>query len=159
MATPDTEELQRARQAAWRLLARRARSISELKDKLTERRFSSAVIRLTIEHLTSLGYLDDEAFARGRARYLMENRPMGRRRLTWELTQKGVEKALAEAAVEEAWEGRSERSVALSLAKRRLETYRGVPKVKAKRRLQGYLERRGFGLDVIIPLLRELFPD
>lgn len=159
MASPDAEELQRARQAAYRLLARRARSVSELKGKLSERRFSPSVVRLTIEYLTTLGYLDDAAFARGRARYLMENRPMGRRRLAWELAQKGVGKELAEEAVEEVWAGRSERSVALTLARRRMESYRGLPEAKAKRRLHGYLERRGFALDVIITVLRELFPD
>jgi regulatory protein len=131
--------------------------VSELKTKLAERRFSPSVISQTVEYLSSLGYLDDEAFARGRARYLMESKPMGRRRLAWELTQKGLGRKDVEAAVEEAWEGRSEQEVALEVASRRMASYRDLPETKAKRRLKGYLERRGFSAADIFSVMEEIF--
>lgn len=140
-------------------MSRRARSVAELEGKLAERRFSHEVIRQTVVYLSELGYLDDEAFARSRARYLMESRPMGRKRLAWELTRTGLDKRLVEATVVEAWEGRSERQVALALAKRRMEAYTNLPQLKAKQRLKGYLERRGFELSEIFSVLRELFSE
>lgn len=158
MSKPATDELKRARQAAFRLLARRARSVRELEDKLAERKFSPDAVRRTLEDLSSLGYLDDESFARGLARYLMESRPMGRRRLSWELARKGLERQVVEAAVEEAWEGRSERDVALEVASSRMASYRGLPDKKAKARLKGYLERRGFSAPDVFSVLEELFP-
>ena len=82
---------------------------------------------------------------------------MGRRRLAWELSQTGLGRALVEAVVEETWEGKSEREVALALARRRLASPKGVPEAKAKARLKGYLERRGFSSDDIFSVLDELF--
>jgi regulatory protein len=159
MAGSAPEELTKARNTAVRLLARRAHAVAELEAKLAKRRFAPSVIRQTIEHLCSLGYLDDGAFARSQARYLMEFRPMGRKRLAWELTRKGLDRSLVEKAVDEVWEGRSERSVALALAKRRLEAYRGLPLQKAKRRLKDYLGRRGFALEDIFSVLDEFFAE
>ena len=156
MAEPGLEELRKAREAAHRLLARRGRSVAEIKSKLAERRFSPAVIRRTVERLASVGYLDDAAFAHSHARYLMEARPMGRRRLSWELSRKGIEKGLVEEAVEEVWAGRSEREVAREVAMRRLEAYRGLDAPIVRRRLKGYLERRGFPHGDIVTILREI---
>ena len=156
MAEPGLEELRKARETAHRLLARRARSVAEMKSKLAERRFSPAVIRLTVERLASVGYLDDAAFARSHARYLMEARPMGRRRLSWELSRKGIEKGLVEEAVEEVWAGRSEQDVAREVAMRRLEAYSGLDAPTVRRRLKGYLDRRGFPYEDIVTILREL---
>lgn len=150
------EELVKARRVALRLLARRPCSVVEVEARLAERRFPPDVIRRTVDHLISLGYLNDEAFARGRARYLMETRPMGRRRLAWELVKKGVGKELAETSAGEAFSELSEREVALEVARRRLQSYRGLPRQKAKGRLKGYLERRGFSLSDIIAVVDEL---
>ncbi len=156
MAEPGLEEHRKAREAAHRLLARRGRSVAEMKSKLAERRFSPAVIHRTVERLVSVGYLDDDAFARSHARYLMEARPMGRRRLSWELSRKGIEKGLVEEAVEEVCAGRSEQEVAREVALRRLDAYRGLDALTVRRRLKGYLERRGFPHGDIVTVLREL---
>ncbi|MFQ5894012.1 MAG: regulatory protein RecX [Nitrospinota bacterium] len=158
MADPSPEELRKAREAAYRLLARRARSVAEIESGLAERRFSQSVIRQTVEHLAAAGYLDDGAFARAHARYLMEARPMGRRRLAWELSQKGLAESLVAEAVEEVWAGRSEHHVAREVAQRRLEAYRGLDGATIRRRLKGYLARRGFPYDAIRTVLAELLP-
>lgn len=83
---------------------------------------------------------------------------MGRRRMTWELRQKGVGKGLVEEAVEEVWEGRSELEVAKDVARRRLKAYRGLDAPTIRRRLKGYLERRGFPYGDIVEVVRELTP-
>lgn len=156
MKEDSNKAYQKAKDAAHRLLARRARSVAEMKSKLAERRFSPAVIRRTVERLASVGYLDDDAFVRSHARYLMEARPMGRRRLSWELSRKGIEKGLVEEAVEEVWAGRSEQDVAREVAMRRLEAYSGLDAPTVRRRLKGYLDRRGFPYEDIVTILREL---
>ncbi|MFQ6672799.1 MAG: regulatory protein RecX [Candidatus Tectimicrobiota bacterium] len=158
MADASAEELRKAREAAYRLLARRARSVAEIESRLAERRFSKPVIRATVEHLAASSYLDDGAFARAHARYLMEARPMGRRRLAWELKQKGLAESLVAEAVEEVWAGRSEPDVAREVARRRLEAYRGLDALTIRRRLRGYLERRGFAYETIIAVLTEVLP-
>ena len=59
-------------------------------------------------------------------------------------------------AVEEVWAGRSEREVAREVALRRLEAYRGLDAPIVRRRLKGYLDRRGFPYEDIVTILREL---
>ncbi len=156
MSDPTPEALRKALDAAYRLLARRAHSVAEIESKLADRKFSPVVISRAIDRLTSEGYLDDGAFARSFARHLMEHRPMGRRRMTWELRQKGVGKGLVEEAVEEVWAGRSELEVAKDVALRRLKAYRGLDAPTIRRRLKGYLERRGFPYGDIAEVVREL---
>lgn len=156
MSDPAPEALRKALDAAYRLLARRAHSVAEIETKLADRKFPTTLIHQTIDRLTSEGYLDDGAFARSFARHLMESRPMGRRRMTWELRRKGVGRGLVEEAVEEVWEGRSELEVAKDVARRRLEAYRGLDAPTIRRRLKGYLERRGFPYGDIAEVVREL---
>jgi regulatory protein len=152
------EELSRARQAALRLLARRGRSSKELSNRLKDKGFSPETIRQTIERLEELGYLDDLRLARSLARYLLETRPSGRKRLAWELAQRGFPKELIHEALEEAYQGLDERLLALEVARRRLETYRDLKPQAARRRLAGYLQRRGFATEDILSILEELFP-
>ena len=59
-------------------------------------------------------------------------------------------------AVEEVWAGRSEREVAREVAMRRLEAYRGLDETTVRRRLKGYLDRRGFPHGDIVEVVREL---
>ena len=57
-------------------------------------------------------------------------------------------------AVEEVWAGRSDREVAREVALRRLEAYRGLDETTVRRRLKGYLERRGFPHGDIVTIFR-----
>ncbi|MBI5378793.1 MAG: RecX family transcriptional regulator, partial [Nitrospirae bacterium] len=54
----------RARALAYRLLARCARSVREIEERLTRKGFDPPVIARTIAHLQAAGYLDDARFAR-----------------------------------------------------------------------------------------------
>ena len=159
MSKLPSDDFSQARKAALRLLARRARSVAEMEAKLAERSFSEEVICRTVERFKELGYLDDEAFARSLAGYLMESRPMARRRLAWELAKKGLDKRVVEDVLQEIWAERSELEVARAVARRRLAAYGGLEPAKAKRRLKGYLERRGFASSDIFTILGELLDD
>ncbi len=57
-------------------------------------------------------------------------------------------------AVEVVWAGRSEQEVAREVALRRLEAYRGLDETTVRRRLKGYLDRRGFPHGDIVTIFR-----
>ena len=73
--------------------------------------------------------------------------PRGRRRLKDELRQKGVDREVVEQALEEA--ELDEYPAALELARKRLPSLRGDEPLAQRRRLAGFLQRRGYGWDVV----------
>jgi regulatory protein len=93
--------LARAKAKALRLLAARPRTAPEVRERLERAGFGPEVSAV-IEWLSGLGYLDDEAYARDRARRLVAPGGMGPRLAEARLTAAGIPLALARRAVSEA---------------------------------------------------------
>ena len=149
-----------AREAALRLLAVRPRSAAELARRLRMKGYGPEVAEEVIGRLRELGMIDDAAFAGMLARDRVRLRPQGARRLASELRQKGVDEETARAAIRETLEG--EETDERALARRAAEKWRpraGEEPERARRRLHGYLARRGFDGDVIREVLDETLPD
>lgn len=148
----------RARERALRLLARRPRSIAEVRSRLMRHRIPRETLRAVIADLTAEGYLDDLAFAKSWVTARLAARAYGIRRLRWELQQKGVataviDQAVREAGADEDLAGAQERS-ASALAQRRLRAYRRLAPDQQARRIAALLERRGFSPSTIIRTVR-----
>src|SRR5262245_43771008 len=96
------DEIGRATESALGLLARRPRSVREIRDRLRQKGYGPATIDRAIEKLEGWNYVDDNEFAR----YWVENRsthkPRGHRLLEQELRQKGVDRELVKEAIAEA---------------------------------------------------------
>jgi SOS response regulatory protein OraA/RecX len=87
----------------------------------------------------------------------MASRPSGRRALTWELRQKGLDAetvADAAATVDDA----SEREGAMAAARSRLGRLAGADRREARRKMTAFLQRRGFAWDTIHGILDEILP-
>ena len=152
----DEKELKRARNAAYRYLTIRARSRAEVEKKLRDREYPADIIRSVIDYLLSMGYLDDASFARQWAASRMRVRGLGRRRIEQELRQKGIEEFVLRDVVHGLFDETAEIDIARKEAEKKLRTLaRFEPEVR-KRRLAGYLERKGFPTGVIRTLLRSL---
>jgi regulatory protein len=80
-----------------RLLARRAHSRAELRRKLARRGYEAEEVQGALARLEELGYLDDAAFATGHVR--RRSRSLGPLALAAELSERGVERSLASAAL------------------------------------------------------------
>jgi regulatory protein len=140
-------------------LARRARSRAELGRWLKEKEFTPAEIEPTLDRLTDLGLLDDLAFARGFARTrLGPGRGFGPRRVAAELARRGVARGVVDAVLAElaAESGVTEREAIRAVAEKKLRGMRGVDTEAQRRRLYGFLARRGFGMREIADVVREL---
>jgi regulatory protein len=162
----DERELDRLRDAAaglavfdkaLELLAVRPRSVRELRTRLTRHGVGEAHVAWAIARLTSLGYLNDADYAREVAHVKMVQGGMSKRRLQQELFRRGVARTEADAAIQETLEAHEvdERGAALAAARRRLAALRNVEPDVRRRRLHGFLARRGYEYDVIADVLRE----
>lgn len=122
-------------------ISRRALTERELRDRLA-RQFEPDEIDLAVVRLTDLGYLDDQRRA---VEYVEARRERyGSRRLRQDLARRGIPRN----AVEAATDGLDEAAVAIEIARRRLPSLRALDEPQQRRRLYGYLQRRGFGHEV-----------
>ena len=150
-------ETEQAYQAAVRLLAARARSVQEVIQRLRRKGLRPDAVDRAVGRLESSGVLDDREFARGFARSRAE-RGYGRGRILADLSAKGIERRVAERAVDEVLdEGEDDRLARIErLARKRAGQLEGLaPEVKF-RRLVGYLARRGHGGAEVFHLIRRV---
>jgi regulatory protein len=146
--------LKRARNSAYRYLTIRPRSCVEVERKLQDREFPPDIVSSVIDYLIKLGYLNDEQFARQWAASRVRSRGFGRRRLEQELRSKGVSSVTIKETLGALFEDAPEAEVARKEADKKLRTLtRFGPEVR-RRRLAGFLERKGFSSEIIRTILR-----
>jgi regulatory protein len=149
---------QGAREMALRLLQRRLRSRVELEAALTRRGVPVEAVVAVVADLRRSGWIDDRRFARGWIRDRLALRPAGARRLRFELRRKGVGAQVIAEALAELLPGEMEGDLALAQARACMGRLRALPPAAVRRRLAGWLARRGYPADVIVTTLRVLLP-
>lgn len=147
----EKEEEHKVLEKALRYLSFRNRSVKELQTFLLGKGYDSQVVFRTLTRLEEVGLLDDRAFAKAWVEGRAKTKGMGGRLLEQELRQKGVKKEIIREAVEGLGD---EEERALSLARARAERLKGLDNETAKRRLAGFLRRRGFSSDVVYEIVR-----
>ncbi|MFW6089035.1 MAG: regulatory protein RecX [Gemmatimonadota bacterium] len=145
---------------ALELLSFRARSESELERRILRAGHAPSAAASALRRCRELGYIDDRAFALAHVRDRLRLRPKGRRALRSELYRKGVDGDLAEAAIDEAFAelGIDETALARRLAGKRVKALGRLETETARRRLTGYLVRRGFSPPVVRAAVAEALP-
>jgi regulatory protein len=153
------ELIAKAKDRALTLLDYRPRSRAEITRRLKQAGYSEDVIQAVTARLEGLGLIDDAQFSQSWVNHrVISVKPMGKRRIMWELRQKGVANDVAEKALSSI-DDDAEYKAALESATRRWEKDSN-PDLSAKRRkLIGYLQRQGFGWDTINRAVSGLTPD
>ena len=156
------EEVQKALDSALLLLEVRARAKREIETRLTQKGYEEGIIEQVIEKLVRLELINDAQFAAAWVEAKTRvggNRPVGRRRLSSELYAKGVAKDQIAEAV-----GIVSNSDELVLARaaaakkvRTVPTDRDLLQAE-RRKLMGFLQRRGFGWETVKQVTRESLP-
>jgi regulatory protein len=154
-ALKELDETAKAVDSAIRLLTSRPRSVREIRDRLRQKSYDDETIDRVIAKLRDWRYIDDDAFARYWVENREANRPRGRRLLEQELRQKGIDRETVAEAIEDA--EIDEHAGALEIARSKLRSYQDLEPAVAKRRLGGFLARRGYGYPTIKPVLDQLF--
>ncbi len=152
-AAADSRPAPDAWQTAVRLLALRSRSTEEVRRLLARRGFGPGETAAAIQRLTVARYLDDGAFARAWLAARVRQR-LGPARLARELRGKGVAEDVIAAALADVVEGSDPLEAAAEAARRKAASLAGLPRPVARRRLAGFLERKGFSADIIVALCR-----
>ena len=159
------ESHEEAREAALRILERRRRTRKEMERRLSEKRFSSEIIRTTLDRLQEVGLVNDREYARIFLRErLARRRAMGERLIRRQLGARGIAPAVIEEVLGELLQGESDStdSVDSEIERGRRALHElsrktaGVEAHTRRRRISAALVRRGFGYDLISQLLAEL---
>ncbi len=150
------DAVEAAYQKALHFISYRPRSEMEIRKRLVEKDIDEPVIEAVLERLKIAQWIDDQQFARTWVENRSAFRPRSHRMLCYELKQKGVEEenihqALLEAEDEPELAYQAGKSYARRLADLDQELFR--------KRLSGYLSRRGFTYGTIAPVLRRIWDE
>ena len=140
-----------------RLLAVRSHSEAELKRKLGARKIAEEKIGVAIAKARLEGYVNDGRFASEFARYGRDRKAWAPGRTRQELKQRGVASDLIEDAIREVFADSDLREQALELAKARVRRMSGDTESN-RRRLAGFLSRRGYSVSVCRDVVDEVAP-
>lgn len=145
---------------AVRMLSARPRSVAELRRLMLRKGLPIQEVDNAIERLIGVGYLDDTAFARHYARSKVLAAGFSRRRIEQELARRGVPRRTAENAVAYVFDDEAiDESTSLErMIVKRLRSMTGADEVTKRRRLFGFLARRGYHPEDIEAAIDRLGP-
>jgi regulatory protein len=133
---------------ATRFLAGRDRSAQEIQQHLAARGVSATRVKRILGRLRRYGYVDDRRYAQATAQRAA-SRGYGSERVRFELSAKGIDERLADAAVAAFYGG--EQELARAALARRFGPDRPPTGAKAAR----FLHSRGFPEDIVLAIVEE----
>ncbi len=99
LVPPGRSEEERAIDLAYKAVARRERTVAELRGWLERKRVEPDAMQAAVKELSEAGFLDDARYARRFAEDKQELEQWGRERIERELTRRGVATAHIDAAL------------------------------------------------------------
>ncbi len=140
------------------LLAARAYTVRNLRRKLAQKEFEAGAVEVVIERLLNSGLLDDRRFAVEFARQKAVVRGAAVRHVAQQLALKGIDRrtaldALDSVLVEEPVDTRAAME---RLGSRKLRSLVDLEATVQRRRLYGFLVRRGYDIDDVRAVVRKL---
>ncbi|WP_136514915.1 regulatory protein RecX [Geomonas edaphica] len=138
-----------------RLLTLRDHSEAELRKKLSSKGYEEGESEAAVARMKELGYQDDLRFARAFASSALRNGKGVGPRLKLELAKRGVAGPIVSQVLDELSGEYSERELLAQTIARRYPGFDpATASDKEKRRIVGYLQRKGFSLSAIFRELK-----
>lgn len=150
----DRKELEKARNTCFRLLKFRPRSEYELRLYLKKKKFSHEVIEEVTRSFLNNGLIDDSVFAKLWIESRIK-RPLGLRRIIFELKTKGISDDIINDATSKYGSSENEEKIVEELVSRKLKAMHGLDREKKKSRLWGLCLRKGFSKEVVYEVLNK----
>jgi regulatory protein len=138
----------RAENVSMHALTRRGMSRWELKKTLLSRELDADIVDAELDRLEGVGLLDDAALAETFVRTQHDRKGLGRGALTAELRRRHIDQEQIDAALEQV-DDDDEQSRATELAVKRAGQLSSYDLETAKRRLHGFLARKGYSSGVV----------
>jgi regulatory protein len=129
-------------------LTRRNMSVAEMAALLESREIDDEVAAAEIARLEAVGLLDDQALAETLVRTLRERKGLGKSAIASELRRRAIDPEVALGALDTE-DPDDELNRAIEVAHKRAAQLRSYDPATAKRRLYAYLQRRGYGGQVL----------
>ena len=149
------DEAMRAKNYALGLLRENIYSKTQMTQQLEREGFREQTINIIITELINSGHIRDRLFAEKWIQRRQKSNPRGRTVLKQELIDKGVDPQTAEQVLTEV-KTEDEARLALQIAQKRVKHYKRLPIHVAKRRLHGFLARRGFESEIILQVIENV---
>ncbi|HEX5773734.1 MAG TPA: regulatory protein RecX [Geomobilimonas sp.] len=150
------DQAQQAFAAALRILSRRDHSEAELRRKLGDRGYLDSVQDRVVARLKALGYLDDRRSARQWAESAVRSGRGFGPKLRMELTRRGFPSEIVEETLAGIAAHNDERDLVREILSRKFPAFDPLTASdRDRRRVMGYLQRRGFAAGVLFRMLRD----
>lgn len=144
------DDMQAAREYAFRYAARGIKSEKQYRDKMAEKKYLPASVDAAVEALRHYGYINDEEFARMYASDLfLRYGPWVVKR---KLKERGIDDAIISAVTEDA----DSHGTLVTLASAAMRKYAADEPRKRRDRMTRYLASRGFDFDDIKEVIEAL---
>lgn len=137
-----------AKRVAERYIGARMRSEREVRQRLRQKEFSEDVIDETLESFRRVRLIDDRAFAEAWVRDRLLLRPRAPSLLRAELRRKGIASEIIEDVLSARFDEGDVESLAFDMAAQYRRAHPSLAPDALKRRLAGYLQRKGFSAGV-----------
>lgn len=146
--------------ASFRFVSYRPRSEKEIREFLEKKLKTWSIagrqtFEKVMERLGELGYVDDRKFVQWWIEQRSTFRPKGKRLLGFELRQKGVAKGVLEGALGGNLGLYNEREGARRTIAKKIPVWSKLPVLERKRKVFGFLSRRGFSSTTIASVIDE----
>lgn len=149
------DAVHKACERALRLLSYRPRSRAELAQRLRSKGIAESIYQEALDKLEDAGWIDDAVFARFWVEEREYFRPRSQRALRTELRRKGVSDSLIEESLQEINEQESAYQAAFGRAQR----WARLDYQTFRRRLGGFLQRRGFDYGIVKETVERLWKE
>lgn len=149
------DEMMRAKNYALGLLRENIYSKTQMTRQLEQEGFREQTVETIIAELIQSGHIRDRQYAEKWVQRRQKSNPRGRTVLKQELIDKGIDRETAEQVVAEV-KAEDEEILALQIAQKQAKHYKRLPIHVAKRRLHGFLARRGFEAEIILQIIEQV---
>jgi regulatory protein len=143
-------------QKALHFLSFRPRSSQEVRRNLLEREADPELVEQTLLRLQAAGLVNDQDFAQAWVENRNTFRPRGRTALRQELRQKGLDEQVVQEVLDN---NVDEEALALQAARRQARRYAGLDRDEFRRKLGGFLARRGFSYSTLVPVVSQVWQE
>jgi regulatory protein len=149
----DSDECEVAYQRAIQFLNYRPRTENEIRKNLQKHSVSETVVEDVIQRLKRAGLLDDKRFADAWVENRVDLHPRSRRALAYELKQRGVDQQLIQQSLVQV----DDEQAAYQAAIRQSRKLHGLDWQDFRKKLYGYLARRGFDYETSAPVVKRVW--
>ncbi len=145
-----------AKQSAYNYVSYKPRTEKQIRQKLRDKGYEIDESGIAIEFLIKFGLVDDAKFAKQFIADFLKRKSSGKSKIMSELISKGIDKSVAQEALEEYYPHTETFEIALKATNKKLSLIRHKPKEKQKEYLIRYLQSSGFDWEIIRKVLKNI---